>query len=79
MQPTKIVRYTSLRSHQTLVNFASTGPIDGVRDVSPNGIAITANGTIYVDTDDRAGYSSATAIIRIPANSQVGHVIWRRS
>jgi DNA-binding beta-propeller fold protein YncE len=78
MAPTAIYRYTSPRTRQTVVNFATAGPVDGVGHVSPAGIAIATDGTIYVDTDDRAGYSSKTAIIEIPSGSATGHVIWLR-
>jgi sugar lactone lactonase YvrE len=47
----------------------------GVRDLSPGGIAVSRDGTIYVDTFSGNGYSDRTAIVAIDAHGQ-GWRLW---
>jgi sugar lactone lactonase YvrE len=78
MAPTAIYQYSKFDTRRTLINFARTGPIGGIRNVSPAGIAILPNGSIYIDTDDRAGYSNATGIIKIAPGGHHTEAVWKR-
>jgi DNA-binding beta-propeller fold protein YncE len=42
----------------------------------PNGIAVAANGSIYVDTDGASGYTQTPGIVKIRQDG-AGHVIWQ--
>jgi DNA-binding beta-propeller fold protein YncE len=77
MNTQQIDRYTSPEHWQVLVNFARTGPIDGVRAIVPTGLAISRHGTIYIDTSDRDGWTNKTSIMAISPNMHQVRVIWR--
>jgi DNA-binding beta-propeller fold protein YncE len=46
------------------------------RGFLPNGIAVAANGEMYVDTDGDSGYTQTAGIIEIRQDGS-GHVIWQ--
>jgi hypothetical protein len=46
------------------------------RGFLPNGIAVAANGEMYVDTDGDSGYTLTAGIIEIRQDGS-GHVIWQ--
>ena len=47
----------------------------GITGFAPDGIAVAANGTIYLDTSPADGYASKTALIEIRPDGTV-HVLW---
>jgi sugar lactone lactonase YvrE len=61
---------------RTVVDF-TTDPLtrDG-RAFLPNGIAVLANGSIYVDTDGASGYTQTPGIVEIEHDGE-GLVIWK--
>jgi hypothetical protein len=50
----------------------------GIRGFLPDGIAVTPNGTIYLDTWDGNGWASKTALIETSPNGRTT-VIWQRT
>lgn len=61
---------------KTLYSFSGRR-IDGITGFLPNGIAISAEGTIYTDTDGANGWSSGAAIVAIEAKHRLS-VLWAR-
>jgi len=78
MAPTAIYQYQSLAKRHTVINFSHVSPVDGVRGVSPAGIAVSATGVIYIDTNPNDGYSNSASIIEV-GRFGAAHVVWRRS
>jgi sugar lactone lactonase YvrE len=60
---------------QLIASFAQ-GLLDGIRGFSPNGIAVGADGTIYVDTFYGNGFTDRTAIVSISSNGASSQVLW---
>ncbi len=54
----------------------TTRPRVGISGFAPDGIAIAANGTLYLDTWHGNGYASKTALIAIQPDGTV-HVLWQ--
>ncbi len=51
-------------------------PRIGIEGFAPDGIAVAANGTIYLDTDRGNGFASKTALIAIGPSGKA-RVIWK--
>jgi hypothetical protein len=68
----------SRRGDRTLVAFPAYGAYHGVRLFYPDGIAITPNSTIYVDTSAGNGWADKSAIVAISPN---GHstLLWEQA
>ena len=62
---------------RTVVNFVTDALTRDWRGFLPNGIAVAANGSIYVDTDGASGYTQTPGIVKIRQDG-AGHVIWQR-
>ena len=79
MDEVSVVRL-SPTGEQTVVTFPhqyrGTDRFLGVRNFSPAGIAVAADGTVYVDTSPNGGFANASAIAMISPN---GHpaLLWR--
>jgi hypothetical protein len=71
----QLVQRITSRGLRTLVDLSRTHP-PGISGFLPNGIAVAANGAIYLDTDAGNGYASATALVEIQPNGHV-RVLWR--
>ena len=58
----------SPQGFQTLLSFPTTDKVRylGITGFSPNGIAVGANGTIYLDTFDGNGFADQSALVMIP-------------
>jgi DNA-binding beta-propeller fold protein YncE len=58
----------SPQGFQTIVSFPTTAKVSylGVTGFSPNGIAVGANGTIYLDTFYGNGFADKSALVMIP-------------
>lgn len=78
MTSTSLVR-VSPRGVQTLVAFPPyrTAGFHGIRAFQPTGIAIAANGTIYIDTYWGNGFSSGSAIAAIEPNGD-SSLLWKQ-
>ena len=61
---------------RNVVDFITDPLTRGWRGFLPNGIAVAANGEIYVDTDGDSGYTQTAGIIEIRQDGS-GHVIWQ--
>ena len=57
----------SPQGFQTLVSFPTTAKVSylGITGFSPNGIAVGANGSIYLDTFDGNGFADQSALVMI--------------
>lgn len=73
MQTQTIVTLTPTRM-TTIYNFNGRR-IAGITGFLPNGLAVSAAGTIYTDTDGGNGWASGTAIIAISPNHALS-VLW---
>jgi sugar lactone lactonase YvrE len=73
MQTQTIVALTPTRM-TTIYNFNGRR-IAGIRNFLPNGLAVSASGTIYTDTDEGNGWANGTAIIAVSLNHTVS-VLW---
>ncbi len=71
----QLIQRITGRVLRTLHNLARAH-LPGVRNFLPNGIAVSANGTIYLDTYAGNGYSTKTALIAIEPNGHL-RVLWR--
>jgi hypothetical protein len=69
-----IQRITSQGRH-TLFDLSRTHP-PGISGFLPNGIAVAANGAIYLDTNAGNGYSRTTALVEIDPNRHM-RVLWQ--
>jgi serine/threonine protein kinase, bacterial len=74
MQTQTIVTLTPTRM-TTIYNFNGRR-IAGIGGFLPNGLAASASGTIYTDTDEGNGWASGTAIVAISPNHTVS-VLWK--
>jgi hypothetical protein len=63
-------------NEETIFSFA-TGTFHGIKAFSPNGIAVTDNGAIYVDTDAGNGFTSMTALAMIDPARSSSKLLWR--
>jgi hypothetical protein len=61
---------------QTISSFGGS-IFQGVHSFNPNGIAISPNGTIYIDTFWGNGYSSKSAIAEISPNGR-SSLLWEQ-
>ncbi len=73
MQTQTIVALTPTRM-TTIYNFNGRR-IAGIRGFLPNGLAVSASGTIYTDTDGGNGWATGTAIVAINPNHTLS-VVW---
>ena len=74
MDELSVVRL-SQTGEQTIISFAQ-GLFHGIRGFSPNGIAVGADGTIYVDTFYGNGFTDRTALVSISADGASSQVLW---
>ena len=74
MQTQTIITLTPT-SMNAIYNFSGRR-IAGIRGFLPDGLAVSASGTIYTDTDDGNGWASGTAIVAINPNHTVS-VLWK--
>lgn len=69
----------SPQGFQTLVSFPTTANVSflGITGFSPNGIAVGANGAIYLDTFYGNGFADKSALVMIPAEgSGLPSLLW---
>jgi hypothetical protein len=71
----QLVQRITSRDLRTIFDFSRAHP-PGISGFLPNGIAVAANGVIYLDTVAGNGYSSTTALVKIDPNGHV-RVLWR--
>jgi hypothetical protein len=56
-------------------NFAASPPVD-IKGFLPGGIAVAADGTLYLDTWNGNGYASKTALIEV-SPARKARLIWQ--
>ncbi len=71
---TAIVRLTP-KSVQPILDLGSK-PFDGISGFAPEGIAVSRNGAIYVDTWLGNGYTNKTAVVEIRPGGHV-QLLWK--
>lgn len=71
-----IYDYTGIHHRTTVANFTGAGLIDGIHAVAPAGLAVSGNGTIYFDTDDRDGWSNRSAILALNGHGRHPTLLW---
>ena len=76
MSELEIVRLSPTTSH-TIVSFYPA-PFHGIRAFSPSGIAMSPDGTIFVDTYYGNGYTDTTAIASIRPDG-TSSILWKAS
>ena len=74
MDELSVVRL-SQTGEQTIISFCP-GPLSRHQGFSPNGLAVGADGTIYVDTFYGNGFTDRTALVSISADGASSQVLW---
>ncbi len=59
-----------------MVNFTTNGVTRDWRGFLPNGIAVLADGRMYVDTDGANGYTQVPGIVEVGEHGK-GAVLWK--
>ena len=75
MSELSLVKLSSTAAAKTIFSFYS-GTFHGIRAFSPNGIAVSKDGAIYVDTWNGDGFADKTAIASISPTGRFSRLLW---